>query len=208
MAEENKKQTGEVNVMKNIEENLERGEEVAEEAMKEIEGTVNLKEEKKDRKSKEKTEEKKEEEKPLKEKEKKKAEEKPKKQEAKVKGIDLRISPKKAAALCKFIKGKKIDRVLEEMEMVAKKKTAIPIKGEYPHKKNIASGIYPFKAAKNFIKLLKQLKANSIVNGLDEDKTIIAIAKADIASKPYKSRSRRAKRTHILLITRERGGKK
>ena len=131
-----------------------------------------------------------------------------KKEEAIVKGLDLRASTKKTSALCRFIKGKKIDRALEDVTRIVNKKIAVPIKGEYPHKKGMAGGIYPVKVAKLFIKLLKSLKANALVNSLDEEKTIIYTAKADIASRPSRKGNRKFKRTNVLLIAKERENKK
>jgi len=140
--------------------------------------------------------------------EEKKEKEIPKKTEAKVRGLDLRMSTKKSVALCNLIRNKKIEDALKKVEEVIKMKRAVKIKGEYAHKKGMASGIYPLNAAKILHKLLKALHANSINNGLEIEKTIISIAKADIASRPFRSGNRKAKRTHVLLVAKEKNKEK
>jgi len=129
-----------------------------------------------------------------------------KKENAIAKGLNLRISAKKAAAMCKFIKGKEIGNAIEYVEKVISKKIPVPIKGEYPHKKGIAGGAYPVKVGKELIKILKSLKANSLVNGLED--AVIIIAKADIASRPYRRGNRRFKRANIFLEAKEKKEKK
>jgi len=126
-----------------------------------------------------------------------------KKDRAIVYGKDLPVSTKHAIAICKFIKGKKPEQAMNELNEVIKFKKAIPMKGEIPHRKGaIASGRYPVKASQVFIKLLKNLIGNSNVNGLEEP--VIVIAKPDRASRPYRRfGNRRFKRTNVLLEARE-----
>ena len=136
----------------------------------------------------------------------------PKKTEAIVNGISLPISTKTAAGIGKFIKGRKIGDAIKELELVALGKKAIPLKGEFAHKKGMDSGKYPKKASENIIKILKDLSANSNVNGLEEP--IIVEFIANIASRPYgRFGSIRKKRTHVKIVAKdkkktERGGKK
>jgi len=135
---------------------------------------------------------------PLKVEEKK---EKRKKEEAVVNAKDLAISPKHGKFICKFIKGKEIEKAISELEKVLTKKIAIPMTGEIPHRKKGVIGRYPQKACKIFIKILKSLQANSQVNGLENP--YIYFAKADIASRPHKKAGLRFKRTNVVLITKE-----
>lgn len=148
-------------------------------------------------------------------KETKKKDEKPKvkKYEAVVHGRALPISTKTGKYICKFIIGREIDKAMEELNKVIAFKKPVPYKGEIPHRKGkIMSGRYPQKASKYFINLLKALKGNAIANGLELEKVRIAIASANVAARPMKSRSREAKRTHITLKAKEfsekKGGKK
>ena len=128
----------------------------------------------------------------------------PKKTEAVARGKNFDLSTKKSAAICKFIKGKNIEKAIEDLESVLKHKKAVPIKGEIPHRKGrIMSGVYPKKAAENFIKLLKNLSANANVNNLEDP--VISEAVANIGSRPYGRFGRfRRKRTHVLIKVKEK----
>jgi len=129
--------------------------------------------------------------------------------EAVARGKDLPISTKQSIAICRFIRGKMLNKAIEELEKVEKKKKAIAMKGEFPHRKGISKsgggGRYPIKAAKVFIKLLKSLSANAAVKGLDTGRIEI-YAKADKAGRPRKPgrKLRKFKRTHITLIGKEK----
>jgi ribosomal protein L22 len=153
-------------------------------------------------KAKEKVKENKEE---IKEKPKKKAEPKIKKTEAIVNISSVPISTKYSMALCRFVKNKKIEKAIKDLEDVLLFKKVVPMKGEIPHKKGkgIMSGRYPQTATKYFIKILKSLLANSNYNGLEEPVIIEAVA--NMGSRPYGRFGRvRRKRTHIRIIARDK----
>jgi len=121
----------------------------------------------------------------------------PKKNEAVVNGRGLQISTKHSIAICNFIRGKHIDRAISELEEVLKMKRAIPMRGEIPHRKGMMSGRYPLKAAGVFIKLLKSLKSNAMINELELEKYEI-YCMANLASRPYKRfGKRRSKRSNV-----------
>jgi len=127
-----------------------------------------------------------------------------KKYEAIVNGQSLRASKKHCMYICNFIKNKKIDDAIADLQSVIKMKIAIPFKGEIPHRKgNMMSGRYPVKTSKQFIPLLQSLKGNAIVNGLDIDKVRIVIASPSWASRPLRKGSVEAKRTNVILIAKE-----
>jgi ribosomal protein L22 len=103
-----------------------------------------------------------------------------KKTEAVVNAKNVRVSLKHAKAIGRMIKNMKINEAISNLELIVKKKMAVPITGEIPHRKGkklngkrIMSGRYPIKAAKEFILLLKSLNSNCISNGLGLEKTII-----------------------------------
>ncbi len=131
-------------------------------------------------------------------KKKEKQEEKVRKEKAVINGKNLPISTKHSIAICKFIKGKTIEKAALKLNEAINKKTAIPMKGELPHRKGIMSGRFPQKACKHFLKLLKTLHANSINSGIEDP--YIFIAKANKASRPYRRfGSRKMKRSHVYL---------
>ena len=115
------------------------------------------------------------------------------------------VSKKHSMYICSFIKNKSIDLAISQLEEVLKFKWVIPFKGEIPHRHQLGvmSGRYPINASKFFIQFLKNLKGNSIVNGLDLDKTRIYYASATWASRPHKRGGARFKRAHIVLKAKE-----
>jgi ribosomal protein uL22 len=187
---------------------------------KEIKGIEEKRGEKKEKEEKEsggeREEEKEEkkvgEEKKVKEKEKK--EEKVKKKDfAIAKAYDLPISTKKAVAICKAIKNLNPKEAINLLEDVRKLKKAIPMSGEIPHRKKgqrlgkNVQGRFPSKAAKYFIKILKQAIANAVQLGFDEDKIYISKIKADKGStiyRPGRFFGRKFKRTNIYIEIREK----
>ena len=124
----------------------------------------------------------------------------PKKTEGVVNGRDIPVSRKVAIALCNFIKKKKIDKAIEELEKVTRLKRAVPMKGEIAHRKgNMMSGKYPVKASGEFGRLLKSLKANAVYHELELEKVKIA-CKANKAPRPYRRFGRHQfKRCHVEI---------
>ena len=127
-----------------------------------------------------------------------------KKEEAVTLGNNIHISMKQGMHICKFIKGKSIDAAISDLEDVLKFKKAVPFTGEIPHRKgDIMSGRYPMNASKAFITLLKTLRGNVLVNQMDLDKTKIYFASSSYAARPSKKKSRRFKRSNIILKAKE-----
>ena len=152
-----------------------------------------------------KTEEKKETEEKTQEnkKEKKKVEKKVKKDSVFVNVENLSVSTKVSASICKFIKYKKIDTAIKELEEVSKIRKAIPMKGEYAHRKGkIMSGKFPVNASKEFIILLKSLKGNA--NNHDVDEPVITEAFANKGTAVWASGGRKRKRTHIKITATQK----
>ena len=145
-------------------------------------------------------------------KEKKIEQPKVKKTLASVKVQSLPISLKQSMALCNFVRGKSPDRAIHDLELVLKKKMAVPMKGELPHRKgNIMSGRFPQNASEAFIHLIKSVTANARATGVEEP-FVIVHAKADQAFRPYgRFGTHRKKRTHVELAVQHYqkvGGKK
>lgn len=129
----------------------------------------------------------------------------PKKTEAIANGISMPLSKRHCMYICKFIKNKRIDEAISSLQEVIKLKKPIPFKGEIPHRKgkNMMSGRYPIKASKYFINLLKGLRGNVLVNGMDLEKTRIISGSANWASRPSRRGGISAKRAHVLLKAME-----
>ena len=91
------------------------------------------------------------------------------------------------------------------MELVVLKKKAVPMPAlevAHKHGKRMSGGRYPVNAAKEFIELLKQLKANAVVNSVDNP--VIVIARADKASMPFRRSGTRGKRAHIYIEVKDK----
>lgn len=127
-----------------------------------------------------------------------------KKEEAIVNGLSMHASKKQCMYICKFIKNKKIDAAIADLEQVMKLKKVVPFKGEIPHRSapGVMSGRYPVKVSGQFIYLLKGLKGNSASNGLDLEKTRITFASASWAARHARSNGK-AKRTNVVLKATE-----
>ncbi|MEK6915153.1 MAG: hypothetical protein AABW89_01270 [Nanoarchaeota archaeon] len=116
----------------------------------------------------------------------------------------VHISKRHGMYLCSFIRGKKIDSAIEDLESVILLKKAVPFKGEIPHRKgDIMSGRYPVAAAKIFIPLLKNLKGAVLYNGMDITTTRIFSAYTNFASRPQRRGGMKGKRASVTVEARE-----
>tara|TARA_Y100000310_G_scaffold311374_1_gene357579 strand:- start:574 stop:1233 length:660 start_codon:yes stop_codon:yes gene_type:complete len=143
----------------------------------------------------------------------KKVEEKPKvkvktvkKSEVSVSGRSLPISLKYSKGIGKFIRGKKIEDAIHDLNLVRLKKKAVPMMGEMAHKKDkgMATGKYPVKASENFLILLKSLSANGANHGMDVDNMRISMTVPNKAPEQVHRGGRTMfKRTHVKIIAKE-----
>lgn len=95
-------------------------------------------------------------------------------------GKELHISKKHAFEISSAIKGMKLGTAREFLEDVVELKRAVPYKRytrNVPHRKGMCTGRYPQKAAREFLRILKNLESNATYKGLDqENMRIIHIA--------------------------------
>ena len=150
--------------------------------------------------SEEGTDEKKDEEK----KEIKKPSKKVKKDEVCVNAKSVQVSTKYAIEICKFLKTKKVEDAIKDLEQVILLKKSVPMKGEYAHRKGKGNsgGSFPQRASKQFIVLLKSLRGNA--NNHEIDNPVITEARANWAPSPRGKFGRvKRKRTHITLKAKE-----
>ncbi len=130
-----------------------------------------------------------------------------KKDLAVVNANNSKVSLKYAISICKFIKGKRIGDAIRDLEAVVVKKKAVPMTGEYAHKKSVkkyasGAGKYPVNAAKAFLVLVKSLLGNANANDINEP--VITECIANKAPKPMGRFGRwERKRCHIKLVARE-----
>jgi len=96
---------------------------------------------------------------------------------AKAFGRELNISPKHAVELCRFLRGRKVTSAENLLNEIIGKKTAVPFKRHkhsVSHRRGkVGPGKYPVKAAKEILRLLKDVKANAEFQGIDPENTFI-----------------------------------
>jgi len=115
-------------------------------------------------------------------------------------GNNLSISTKEGLHICDMIRYKKVDDAIKMTEQVTKLRRAVPMHNrEVGHKKGMMGGRYPVNAAKEFVKMLKNLRANAIYHGLEIENCIISECKTNMAARPYKRGGTKAKRSHVFM---------
>ncbi|MFN3383342.1 MAG: 50S ribosomal protein L22 [Archaeoglobaceae archaeon] len=98
-------------------------------------------------------------------------------------GYEIPMSFKHAVEICRELKGKKIPQAMKFLEGVIAMRYPVPMK---KYKKKVAhksisgwyAGRYPQKAAREILKVMKNLKANAEYKGLNVDDLIIVHAQA------------------------------
>lgn len=129
-------------------------------------------------------------------------------------GKSLPISFKQSIEICNFIRNKDVVYAKNVLNRVIEKKTAIPFRrfnDNMGHKKGIAAGRYPEKASKEILSLISLVEANAQFKGMNSSNLVIAHIIANKAATVMhygRKRSRKAKRTNIEIIVKERAGKK
>lgn len=120
--------------------------------------------------------------------------------EAIVNAKNVPISTKQAIGIGDYIKNKNVDKAIKMLEEVLTFKKAVPMKRELPHRKgDIMSGRYPINATKQFIIILKGLKANALNLGIEIEDKVLA-CKSNVAPRPFRKFGRtRFKRTHVTV---------
>ena len=91
---------------------------------------------------------------------------------SKAMGKELHISKKHAYEIARAINGMKLKTARGFLEDVAALKQAVPYKRytrNVPHRKGMCTGRYPQKAAKEFLKVLKNAESNATYKGLDSE---------------------------------------
>ncbi len=129
---------------------------------------------------------------------------------AKAYGRDLGISTKKSVEICNNIRGKKLTKAEQILEKAITKERPIVMKRyirDAAHKKGMATGKYPVKAANSILKILKNAESNAQNKGLSTKDMVVQHVVAHKASTPWRygrQRRRKTKRTHIEIVLLEK----
>lgn len=127
-----------------------------------------------------------------------------KKDVAVARSFGLPISLKHSMYISRFIKRKTVDVAIADLQSVIAFKRAVPFKGEIPHRKGaMMSGRYPITAAKEFITVLRALRGNILVNGMEVDKALITSSHPSWGNRPMKRGGTHGKRVNLVLEARE-----
>jgi large subunit ribosomal protein L22 len=111
-------------------------------------------------------------------------------------GHELHISPRHSREICRAIKGMRTGHARKYLDNVVALKQAVPFKrhnDSMGHRKGpMAAGRYPQKAAKEFIKILINARANAEYKGIEpEDMKIAHVAtKKGRVIRGYRARAR------------------
>ena len=129
--------------------------------------------------------------------------------EAIANGINLAISRKESVEISRLLKNKSTERAKKILENVMEKKEAVPYRtynSSVPHRKGIGPGRYPMKASGKILSLLKSAEANAENKGMSKNLIIshISVHKGETQSRYGRKMGKKAKRTHIKIIVKER----
>jgi large subunit ribosomal protein L22 len=127
-----------------------------------------------------------------------------------ISGRNLPISTKHAVEICKFIRYKPVSLAKTQLNLVLKKKIAVPMKRylmDRSHKPGMAAGFYPQKATKHILKLLTSLEGYAQHKGLDKNLLYIKEIRPNRAPSNYhpgRIRGITMKNTHIDIVAAEK----
>jgi len=133
---------------------------------------------------------------------------------AKAIGRSVPISIKQSIEICNLIRGKTLGKVKILLNDVIKERQAVPFRrfnSDVGHKNKIGPGRYPKKASKEILDLVNLAEANAQFKGLNTSNleiTHINANKASTVTRFGRKRSRKAKRTNIELVVKEKAVEK
>lgn len=129
---------------------------------------------------------------------------------ARVVGRSLPISTKYSIEICKYLRGKDLQRAKKLLVDAINLKKPIPFtrfNADMGHKKGeFASGRFAVKASASILELLESCEANAKYKGLDSSSLIIVHMNAHKGAQQWhygRQRRRKMKRTHVELVVEE-----
>ncbi len=128
-----------------------------------------------------------------------------KKNVARASGRSLAISTKHSVEISSFIRNRKLADAKKILEGVIAKKVAVPFNRynrDVAHKKGIAAGRYPIKAADQILRLIESAEANAQNKGLDVGSLVVERLVANKGPNTRRAGRHRwsAKRTHVEVM--------
>ncbi len=125
------------------------------------------------------------------------------------KSLNIPVSTKHCIEIANAIRYKSTEYAKRYLVDVVALRRAVPFKtfnGNVGHKPGMASGRFPEKAARQFIKLVNSVESNAQFKGLNTADLKIVKMTANLASIPSGGGRQRhkTKRTHLEIVVRER----
>jgi large subunit ribosomal protein L22 len=133
---------------------------------------------------------------------------------AKAVSRNMGISHKHAIEICRFIRGRPLERAKKILEDVTEKKQAVPFKRFYHNvgfKRKMGPGRYPVKAAGEILNLLNSVSNNAQLKGLATGKLEICHIMAKKGAKIMKRGrqiGRKTKQCTVEVVVKEMAKKK
>lgn len=127
---------------------------------------------------------------------------------AKAKVKDISVSAKQCIEICRNLRYKSTIFAKKYLEEVIALKRAVPYRSfvkDTGHKRGMASGRFPRKAAAEFLRMIQSVEANAHAKGLDTANLKITKLLANKASIPFTGGRQRSatKRSHLEIEVRE-----
>lgn len=126
-------------------------------------------------------------------------------------GAGLSISKKQAVEVCKWIRGKPVEKAKEMLREVIAMKRPVPytrFNGDTGHRKgSLAAGRYPISACTQILYTINSATANAHAKGLANTDLFLKQVCAQSGThtyRPGRHRGRKAKRTHIEVVVEEK----
>lgn len=137
---------------------------------------------------------------------------------AKALGRELAIKPRDAIEVCRWIRGRDLERVKDDLEAVIEKRKAVPYRKSsgpkgYSHQKGTGPGRFPVKVSGEILEIVEQAEANAEYKGLDTENLTVSHAACQRAGKIEGQRPRARGRAtswdqslcHIEIVLEEEG---
>jgi len=117
--------------------------------------------------------------------------------------LNMPVSTKHTIEIARQLRGKKLSKAMVFLGGVIALKTPVPVKRygrDTPHRKGIAAGRYPQKAAKEIFKGLLNVLNNANQQGMNPEKLVISTVEVGHAvSRNRRSARKTGKRTNMTL---------
>lgn len=126
---------------------------------------------------------------------------------AEAKAQNRRVSGKHCIEIGRWIKGDNVEKAKEKLEKVIEKELAVPytkFNSDLAHKKGMASGRYPVRAAEEMLRLVRSAEQNGKYEGMNDMMVSnVIVNRGRNMRTPKRHRGKSPKSTHINVEVKE-----